>query len=237
MEHPRPWLRYVGASDLDSSTIDFDGMAVDSPTGEKLGEVDGLIVDASSARPYYVVVDAGGWFKSKYFLVPIGHVRMTNATDRLVADIGRDRVERFPGFDRGEFEKLSDADLDRTARQIADACCPDTTPAAGLSWTTRSHYAQPTWWRSDYYRVRVTSSLPGTAAAQTPSTTSERDRERVVAREGGGDVSPHPGGRAQPGDVLGLETGGEETHIGDTSDDENERRRGAEKDAAKRERS
>jgi hypothetical protein len=48
-----------------------------------------------------------------------------------------------------------------------------------------------------------------------------------------GDVSPHIGGRAQPGDVLGLETGGETTAIGDTSEDENERRRDLEEQAAK----
>ena len=39
------------------------------------------------------------------------------------------------------------------------------------------------------------------------------------------DVSPHYGRRAQPGDVLGLETGGETTAIGDTAEDEDKRRR------------
>jgi hypothetical protein len=39
------------------------------------------------------------------------------------------------------------------------------------------------------------------------------------------DVSPHYGGRAQPGDILGIETGGETTEIGDTAEDENKRRR------------
>jgi len=47
------------------------------------------------------------------------------------------------------------------------------------------------------------------------------------------DVSPHYGGRAQPGDILGIETGGETTSIGDTSDDENKRRNDAEKNAPK----
>ena len=41
----------------------------------------------------------------------------------------------------------------------------------------------------------------------------------------GADVSPHQGGRAQPGDVLGIETGGETTEVGDTVEDENKRRR------------
>ena len=48
-----------------------------------------------------------------------------------------------------------------------------------------------------------------------------------------GDESPHYGGRAQPGDILGIETGGETTGIGDTSEDEDERRRDSEKAAAK----
>jgi hypothetical protein len=41
----------------------------------------------------------------------------------------------------------------------------------------------------------------------------------------GGDVSPHLGKRAQPGDILGIETGGETTGLGDTAEEENERRR------------
>ena len=48
-----------------------------------------------------------------------------------------------------------------------------------------------------------------------------------------GEVSPHYGGRAQPGDILGIETGGETTGIGDSSEDENKRRHAAEKAAAK----
>ncbi len=55
-----------------------------------------------------------------------------------------------------------------------------------------------------------------------------RDDENVTDPD---DVSPHFGGRAQPGDVLGIETGGETTSIGDTDEDENERRREALEDA------
>jgi hypothetical protein len=53
------------------------------------------------------------------------------------------------------------------------------------------------------------------------------DRERVTAR--GPEDSPHFDGRAQPGDVLGLETGGERTGLGDTTEDENRRREAAER--------
>jgi hypothetical protein len=74
-----------------------------------------------------------------------------------------------------------------------------------------------------------------------------RERERMVAAHRSdeqvesdremretGEPSPHYGGRAQPGDVIGIETGGESTSIGDTTNDENARRKRAEKNAPRR---
>ena len=111
MDHPRPGLRYVDAGDLDDPTIDFDGMDVESHANEKLGDIDGFIVDVRAARPYYVVVDAGGWFTSKFFLLPVGHAALDSRRHRLIADVSRERVERFPGFDLEEFSRLSEAEL------------------------------------------------------------------------------------------------------------------------------
>jgi hypothetical protein len=58
-------------------------------------------------------------------------------------------------------------------------------------------------------------------------------------RSGDADVRLAPGGtvdpdtaRAQPGDVLGLARGGETTSLGDTAEDEDERRREAEREGA-----
>ena len=157
MDHPLPWLRYVGAGDLGSSSVPFDGMKVESVSGDNLGKVDGFIVDASSGRPYHVAVDAGGWFKSKLFLLPIGHVGLSDsgANAHLVANITKDHIDRYPGFDRGEFEKLTDADLQRMNTEMASACCPTevVVVAEGKpmfdSW---SHYHAPSWWDADFYR-------------------------------------------------------------------------------------
>ena len=155
MDHPRPWLRYVDADDLESSSLEFDDLKVESAAGEKLGDVDGFIVDESTGRPYYVAVDAGGWFKSKLFLLPIGHVAFDSGRKRLIADVTKERVERYPGFDRDEFEKLSDDELRRMDEQIVAACCPE--ESIGQS-TSRSrfddwaHYKSPSWWQSDFYR-------------------------------------------------------------------------------------
>jgi hypothetical protein len=54
-----------------------------------------------------------------------------------------------------------------------------------------------------------------------------------AANSGSGSASwPDPDKeRAQPGDILGIERGGETTSLGDTEEDEDERRRDAEKEA------
>jgi len=261
VDHPLPWLRYLNAGELNDET-EFDGMLVESPTGEKLGKIDGFIIDTDSARPYYVVVDAGGWFKSKHFLLPIGHARLNADTDEdsMVANLTRNQIDRFPGFDKDEFAKMSPEDI----KLLNDATCEACTVTAVTYSTTepytaawdRPDYAYPDWWSAQPTRPDRMGDNTFKELADYPPASGARsmdpafpERERVVAAERSdsrgrierdnevrepGEPSPHFGGRAQPGDVLGIETGGESTSIGDTGEDENQRRRKAEKDAPKR---
>jgi hypothetical protein len=236
-------LRYVDADEVGSEVIDFDGLKVRRPDGEKLGEVDGFIVDRDARRAYYVVVDSGGWFKSQQYLVPIGHARLDDDGDALVLDVTRESISRYPEFDRDSFERFDDEELRSYQGRFDEACCGD---AVG----THDHFAQPTWWRTEYYnwdvpagvgttgavaasgrRTALDDALPGDIDNDEPEK-HRRDREaELVGTRGveGGDVSPHLGGRAQPGDVLGVETGGERTELGDTDQEENKRRRDAER--------
>jgi hypothetical protein len=242
MDHALPWLRYVDADDLDNSNVDFDGMKVESPTGEHLGDVDGFIVDSESGRPYYVVVDASGWFKSKNFLLPIGHAQFDEGNEVLRADLTRDRVERFPGFDTDEFDKLTPDDLKRFNVETLRVCTvagpvyaySDTEPYS-TAWE-RPDFRYPEWWRSgsngpQQARAAAVSSATAASRPAESYTPPARDREAVVAH---GDPSPHFDGRAQPGDVIGVETEGEQTHLGDTAADENQRREAAEKETRRK---
>ena len=116
-----------------------------------------------------------------------------------------------------------------------------------LPGTYGTHYTYPTWWQSDFYRPdRADRAAMNVAGAddfssrtmpqgKSPDVSRGRagQREEVVASAGAGDSSPHFDGRAQPGDVLGVETGGERTYVGDTTEDENKRRRDAQQAAAK----
>jgi hypothetical protein len=171
MDHPRPWLRIVDASDLEDTDIEFEKLPVRTASGDKLGRVDGFVVDVDSGRPYYVVVDAGGWFKSKDFLLPIGHAHLDADRDAIVADLTRDHVKNFPGFDKGEFQSLTTEDLNRMNDQTAEACC--VTDVTVTAWE-RPHYQQPDWWRSEYarpagQRERAGGSREAAAAHDRPS--------------------------------------------------------------------
>jgi PRC-barrel domain len=184
MDRPLPWLRYVGAADLGESDVDFDGMNVHSAAGEKLGKVDGFIVDADSGRPYYVVVDSGGWFRSKHYLIPVGHASVDPERQQLVADLGRDRIERFPGFDKDQFEKLSAEEIEQLDRGTAAACCPTEAVADGPnSWADRwEHYTLPDWWNSNCYRPDRAGGAGLTAGAEWSRETCRHDA-KAIARD------------------------------------------------------
>jgi hypothetical protein len=245
-------LRYLDADDVDDAVVDYDGLDVYGPDGHKIGDVDGFIVDAEARRVNYVVVDSGGWFTSRRLLLPIGHATLGADRKSLQTDVTRDALRRLPDFDPDRFREFTDDDLRAFERNTVVACCPDE-PLEDVSVTSwgydsRRHYTQPAWWSSVRYapeRLRPVGPIPDThdmtapvtATASAAGARAVHDEELVTARERGGapgthretDPSPHLDGRAQPGDVLGIETGGERTGIGDTAEDENKRRRDAER--------
>lgn len=267
MDRPLPWLRYVDADKVQAPGLVFDGMKVRNDAKDTLGSVDGFIVDNTSWRPYYVVVDSGGWFKSKHFLVPIGHAHIDGDLDAIVVDIAKERIERFPGFDPDQFQSLTEDDVRRMNDVICDACRDEDTlypvadPLSPL-WSA-PEFTQPEWWaaRASPFDAPLSAGsqdcvpMEGYPAGNIGRATGELQAEQMIARDHDGDAmrmdqarhqedrdvlsrgpepSPHLDGRAQPGDVIGLETGGESTHIGDTADDENKRRIDAERDTNKR---
>jgi hypothetical protein len=244
-------LRYLDADDVDDAVVDFDGLDVYGSDGHKVGDVDGFIIDAGERRLKYVVVDSGGWFTSRRLLLPVGHAALAPDRRSLQVDLTRQALERLPPFHHEEFGELRGEALLAFERDMTVACCPDE-PLEDVSTATttsgaRRHFEPPAWWSSARYapeRLRPidreafagsATAVRGPAASQA-KTRDEHNRDLVSARDVSeevlaGDLSPHVDGRAQPGDVLGIETGGETTAIGDTGDDENRRRQAAERAA------
>jgi hypothetical protein len=220
VDHPKPWLKYVEADDVDDKTLDLEGMSVQSNLHEQIGSVDGLIVDSRSGRPYYLVVDAGGWFKTKHILVPMGQLSVSADREYFVVPMSKEQIQNFPGFDLDQFDQMTSDNIKQINDQILMISEPGIAPVPGdtyeSSWARRA-YQTPEWWPGF-------APTAGTQAAAQAATIREPATDK---RDHVPDESPHFDGRAQPGDVLGVETGGERTYVGDTKDDENKRREDA----------
>jgi hypothetical protein len=154
-------LRYLDAVDVDDSVVNFDGLDVQGYDHEKLGVVDGFIVDLASGRVLYVVVDSGGWFRSRRFLAPIGHAVIDQGRQALALDITKAQLHGYPEFEEDRFSDFSDEDLRTFETRMAEVCCPEepiddvsVAPASTpLLWAydTRRHYRQPDWWTGAAY--------------------------------------------------------------------------------------
>lgn len=233
MDHPKAWLRYIEADKIEDRTLALKDMKVRNNADEKLGTVDGLIVDGDSGRTYYIVVDAPGWFTSKQWLLPIGQAHLDADRDALVAKMSKDQVSRFPGFDKEQFETLSESDIKRLNDDIGMVLEPTASYQADEpyyeAWSRR-FYEYPDWWAGIPMLPPDPAVVKGQkigSASAPVMPTPRRNRSQQLEAAEVHDTSPHFEGRAQPGDVIGIETGGEETHIGDTREDENERRENA----------
>ncbi|OBX76505.1 photosystem reaction center subunit H [Moraxella atlantae] len=92
--------------DIQDSHPDVLGNDYFDPTGrtaygvnnDKIGKIDGALVDDTTGRIRYFIVDVGGWFSSKEVLVPAGLARI--AGDEVYFDnLTKDVVEGMDQYD------------------------------------------------------------------------------------------------------------------------------------------
>jgi hypothetical protein len=249
-QHPSR-LRYVDAGQLDSRVLNLDGLDVRNARDEHIGDVEGLLIDSVSGRPRYLVVNSGGWFRSRTFLLPVAHARLDESRRALRADVDKDTINRFPQMRNDRYDVLTDEELQQYDEGVWRA--------RGLTHSTGTigtpgYDSSVTWWDSAAW---ASTPIPGapSMSARHPGLAGDAvvgrsedpvraraEREQVLAHEredvrAGGSYTdrddarraPAPGERAQPGDVIGIESEGETTSIGDTAEDEDRRRERAEK--------
>jgi hypothetical protein len=70
-------LRYLELelNDLEPSPTDYSSYVVRNREGKNLGNIEGFIV-GETGRPYYVVIDSGGWFLGRRYVVPVGKLSL-----------------------------------------------------------------------------------------------------------------------------------------------------------------
>ncbi|MBA2301715.1 MAG: PRC-barrel domain-containing protein [Acidobacteria bacterium] len=157
-------LRYLDADDVDDSVVDFTGLDVRGVDGSSLGDLDGFLVDATSGRVLYTVVDSRGWFTSRRVLVPIGHATVDRQKGALCLDVARETLRNYPAFDESRFREFSDEDFRTYEQRMAEACCPDDLDETSAATdAARRHFTQPAWWTAGAYsvdRLRPVESRP-----------------------------------------------------------------------------
>jgi sporulation protein YlmC with PRC-barrel domain len=88
---------------------DIRGATLYGTDDEKLGKVDDVIFDHSSGTIQYAVIEAGGWFSSKKFVVPAERIRPygENSNDFAI-DMTKQQIESLPLYDEERFGKGKD---------------------------------------------------------------------------------------------------------------------------------
>lgn len=99
-------LRKTGIAEVGE---DIRGAHLYGINDEKLGKIDDVIFDHSTADIHYAVIDTGGWLSTKRFLVPATALRIsTKHTGDFQASLTKQQVESFPPY--------NESDLDSEAR-------------------------------------------------------------------------------------------------------------------------
>jgi len=172
-------LRYVAADQLDYSRLSAGALAVRNDGDEPLGRFDGLILDASTNRPRYVVVESSGVFSKRRYLLPVASVRFDQSSRVLRVDVGRKIADRYPEFDAREFQHMSEQALRGYEARLMTFFA-----RGGRERDRIEHYTEPEWLMTGIW-MPVT---PDRAADLTPEARGFAneflpDREQAVAKE------------------------------------------------------
>jgi sporulation protein YlmC with PRC-barrel domain len=90
---------------FEESTDDIRGASLYGRDNEKLGKIDDVIFDHSSGTIRYVVVDTGGWLRSKKFIVPAERLRASGEQrNDFTSDLTKEQVESFPAYNENDLE-------------------------------------------------------------------------------------------------------------------------------------
>ncbi len=91
-------LRDYRFSDTEAAE-DIRGSSVYGTNDDKLGKISDVIFDHSTGAIRYVVIDTGGWLRTKKFVVPVDRVRpSTKHKDDYQVELTKEQVENFPPY-------------------------------------------------------------------------------------------------------------------------------------------
>jgi hypothetical protein len=193
---------------------DIRGWDVKNGMGQKIGEVEDLIVDAAQKKVRYMVVDLDHndlGLDDRKILLPIGLAELDNKEDDvLLPRIQTEQLRGLPVYDK-----------DRLDADVEDRICSTLGRAATRQQLTGNTESGPEFYRHDYFNdenlYRNRSSR--TASAEAVNNEYDRGLRLWEAQSGGGIV----GHRADMDNRTGNDVRGGESSRTESSINEQER--------------
>ena len=108
-EPPVGRLRYVPMDVIAQGRKDHAPLPIRNDE-EDLGTLDGLVAERELGAARYAVVDAGGLLKRRRYLLPLSLLQFDERARVLRVKIDKDVANRYPDFDRDEFQTMSEED-------------------------------------------------------------------------------------------------------------------------------
>src|SRR2546423_1477498 len=103
-------LRYLEATDARKNADAWTRLSIRNGEDEDLGSFDGLVIDGISHHPRYIVVDSGGLFVHRRYLLPFGAVQFEESARLLRVHIPKELASRYPSFDRDAFKAMTETE-------------------------------------------------------------------------------------------------------------------------------
>jgi hypothetical protein len=101
-------LRYLDADHVEHPSGTFAGHMLCSQDNEKLGAITGMLVEPTTRRVRFFVVERGSVLKNRRYLLPADSSPVLRADDRKLCVLAKaDDLERF---DARQVERFSDED-------------------------------------------------------------------------------------------------------------------------------
>lgn len=125
----------AGQTGRDLRASKLIGKEVRDASGEKLGEIQDMIVDAKAERVHYAVLAFGGalGLGEKLFAYPLRTFKPTGDDYDLVLNVDKEKMKNAPGFERNRWPDLADnryrSEVERYFRDNVSGTAP--APAAG----------------------------------------------------------------------------------------------------------
>jgi sporulation protein YlmC with PRC-barrel domain len=86
------------------------GDKVESPTGDDLGTIDNIMINLSTGRVEYAIIEYGSFLGigGKLFAIPFGELRPAPGKHAFIINRDKDYLRMSPGFDKSHWPETND---------------------------------------------------------------------------------------------------------------------------------